>query len=302
MLDSHPQLAVANDTHFIPNAVVGTRPRFDLPLTPEIVERVQCFRTRAGKGFDRLGLGPDDLERAAASSQSYTEFVSELYSQLAVARGKALAGEKTPDYVRHLPLLHAFFPWAKVVHLIRDGRDVALALLDWAKDGKGPGRLKLWRENPLAAVTLWWEWQVESGRRDASQLGPAYREIRYEAVVLQPRETLHELMRFLDLPFDDDMLAYHVGRTRTKPGLPTNKAWLPPTPGVRDWRAQMSPRDVELVEALSGGLLSELGYERAFPSISPALRDEARGYREWWARKLARREARDRAGHALDHA
>ena len=54
----------------------------------------------------------------------------------------------------------------------------------------------------------------------------------------------------------------------------------------------MRPRDVELAEALTGDLLEELGYERAFPTISPALRAEAARYRDWWTRKLARREAR----------
>lgn len=292
MLDNHPQLAVANDTHFVPAALKGVTPRPGLPLTQEIVERVRHFRTRAGKGFDRLELPADALDRAAASAGTYPELVRALYSEFAELRGKPLAGEKTPDYVRHLLLLRALFPWAKVVHLIRDGRDVSLALLDWAQDGKGPGRLKLWHENPTAACALWWHWQVSAGRQDSGIFGSAYHEVRYETLVASPDETLRELADFLELPFDDRMLTYHLGRTRTKPGLPTNKAWLPPTPGVRDWRAQLPPHDVELVEALVGDLLDDLGYERAFPKISPFVRDQANGYREWWARKLARRRER----------
>src|SRR5262249_46258492 len=53
MLNSHPQLAVANDTHFIPAAIKGVTPRPDLPVTPEIVERVRRFRTGGGMGFHR---------------------------------------------------------------------------------------------------------------------------------------------------------------------------------------------------------------------------------------------------------
>ena len=57
--------------------------------------------------------------------------MSTLYSAFAELQGKPFAGEKTPDYVRCVPLLHALFPDAKVIHLVRDGRDVTLALIEW---------------------------------------------------------------------------------------------------------------------------------------------------------------------------
>src|SRR5262249_34323690 len=134
-------------------------------------------------------------------------------------------------------------------------------------------------------------WQVDTGKRDAPELGSAYYEVRFEALVSKPEETLREVVDFLEVPFDPQMLTYYLGRTRTKPGLDTNKAWLPPTPGVRDWHAQLSAHDVELVEALAGDLLSELAYERAFKKISPPLKAEAKHYRKRWARKVARRAA-----------
>ena len=296
MLDAHPHLAVSNDTHFIPAAIGRMTPHRDLPLTPEIVERVRRFRTRGGMGFHRLGLPEGALESAASEAATYSELVAELYVRLAHLHGKRFGGEKTPDYVRYLPLLNALFPWAKVVHLIRDGRDVTLALLDWAQEKKtgrlrGPARARLWQQSPLAACALWWNWQVGSGRRDAPALGDRYREVRYETLVAKPEETLRDLADFLELPFAPEMLSFHAGRTRTQPGLPTNKAWLPPTPGLRDWRTQMSAHDVELVEVLTGDLLSNLGYERAFRKPSRESRTEAKAYRKRWARKIARRES-----------
>src|SRR5438552_17501484 len=115
MLDCHPQLAVANDTHFIPAAIAGVTARADLPLTREMVERVRCFRTGGGYGFDRLGLPPGTLERAAHTAQTYPELVSSLYSAFAELQGKPLAGEETPDYTRCPSLLHALFPEAKLL-------------------------------------------------------------------------------------------------------------------------------------------------------------------------------------------
>lgn len=298
MLDNHPQLAVANETEFIAAAIKGIRPRRDLPLTAELVEHVREFRTRGGRGFDRLGLPEGALESAAAGARTYPELVEALYSQFAQRRAKEYAGEKTPDYVRHLSLLHTLFPRAKVVHVIRDARDVTLALLDWADDSRvgysrGPARFPLWRTSPVATSALWWSWQVECARRDAAALGANYTELRYETLVADPETTLRQLVAFLELQFDGQMLAYHLRReARPDDPRPGESAWLPVTARTRHWRTQMSPHDVELIEALVGPLLNDLDYERGFRKISQPVKTEAKAYRKRWAKKLARREAR----------
>jgi len=87
------------------------------------------------------GFGPHDQLLASkglyavsyrVQTATYREFVTALYDTFAHQNGKPLAGEKTPDYVRRLPLLHALFPWSRSVHIVRDGRNVALSLIDWA--------------------------------------------------------------------------------------------------------------------------------------------------------------------------
>jgi hypothetical protein len=209
--------------------------------------------------------------------------VSALYAEYGRRRGKPLAGEKTPDYVRRLPVLHALFPWARTVHIARDGRDVALSLLEWADEDKGPGKFALWRDEPVAVCALWWRWLVSTGRRDGRGLGPArYFEVRYEELVARPEQALRNVAAFLGVPFAPEMASYHEGKARPAPGRSAKSAWLPPTPGLRDWRAQMSGRDVELFEALAGDLLSSLGYERAAPAPTPGTAAVARACLRWW--------------------
>ena len=152
MLDHHPQLAVANDTHFIPKGVEKMIGGNDPPLTPEHIEKVLGYRR-----FHRLGLSEAIVLKAAAKARTYGEFVSALYSEFGKLCGKQIAGEKTPDYVRHLPFLHALFPWVKTIHIIRDGRDVALSTLEWAREDKGPAGLpsggkNRWRFVPSGGV------------------------------------------------------------------------------------------------------------------------------------------------------
>lgn len=288
MLDHHPRLAVANDTHFIPRVIEGTPPGVDPPLTPELVERVRSYHR-----FDRLGLNGRAVAAAAAAAATYSEFVGRLYGHFARHHHKPLAGEKTPDYVRRLLQLHGLFPWVRTAHIIRDGRNVALSTQDWARPTKGPGRLALWREQPVAVCALWWKWQVEAGRRDGAVLGPDhYREVRYEELVSNSEKLLRDLCRFFGLSFAGHMLRYHEGKTRSGSHLSAKKAWLPPTPGLRDWRTQMPEGDVALFEAIAGDLLEELGYPLSGRTLSPSVEAEARRCQRWWDEHRQRRRSK----------
>jgi aminoglycoside phosphotransferase (APT) family kinase protein len=287
MLNHHPLLAVANDSHFIPLAIADTAIGTDPNLTLQQVDWVRSYHR-----FHRLGLSEAAVDAAAEKSQTYGEFVSALYNEYSQVHGKQLAGEKTPDYVRHLPRLHALFPWVKSIHIIRDGRDVALSTLEWANEVKGPGKYRLWLEEPTAVCAMWWRWQVSCGRRDGAFLSSdAYTEIRYEDLVSDPQVVLQRLAVFLEIPFSEDMLNFYQGKRRYETGLSAKKAWLPPTPGLRDWRTQMTDRDIELFEALAGDLLSDLGYERRVTSFSREIIILANRYRKQWELESGQREA-----------
>lgn len=278
MLDAHPLLAVANDSHFIPRAVADLPVDADPDLTPELVEWVRSYRR-----FYRLDLADAAVDEAAAGATTYSEFVAALYTEYARLRGKRLAGEKTPDYVRSLPRLHHLFPSARVVHIIRDGRDVTLSTLGWAKDGKGPSKMDLWDEEPVAVCALWWRSQVKTGGADGRRLASdSYHEVRYEKLVAEPEEQLRMLAQFLDLPDAPEMAAYHVGKTKNNPKLSAKSAWLPPTGGLRDWRSSMSVRDRALFEALAGDLLEKLGYQRSIDTVPADVAETAERCRAWW--------------------
>lgn len=297
MLDAHPDLAVANDTHFIPRAVhsvVGGSAAE--ACSPARKDRLVRW-TRDYHRFPRLGLDAEAVERSDAASRTYPQFVSALYAELAQQRGKPLAGEKTPDYVRYLPLLHRLFPRTRTVHIIRDGRDVALSLLEWATPKKGPGRLSLWRREPVGVCALWWRSQVEGQRHGPELPTGSYLEVKYERLVASSREILERISEFLGLRFADEMLAFHRGKLRRAPGLSAKKAWLPPTPGLRDWRAQLDPRSIELFEELAGDRLVANGYPLASRGASPEVRRAADDCRRWWREHFpARRSAATEVG------
>ena len=128
MVDAHPQIAITPETHWIPELFKRrTGLSADGRVTGELIAAL-----RAHPKFPRLGVDPEQLERLLAMEGPlpYARFVTALFDLYGRQRGKALAGDKTPGYVRDIDTLHALWPRARFVHIIRDGRDVCLSALN----------------------------------------------------------------------------------------------------------------------------------------------------------------------------
>ena len=279
MLDNHPQLTVANDTHFITRAAKHALKENPQPaMTPELLESVLSYRRT-----HRMGLQDDAVIAAAERSDTYAAFVSRLYTLRGNMKTKPLSGEKTPDYCRQMPALHALFPDTRFVHIIRDGRNTTLSTLSWASAEKGPGKWSLWHQDPLATCALWWRWQVGTGQKEGRALGAShYLQLRYEDLVANPVSELTSIARFLDLPYSDDMANYHAGKTRKESGLSAKAAWLPPVQGLRDWREHMSSEDIRVFEGIAGDLLCDIGYPCQGDAGDEAVAARVQYALQWW--------------------
>lgn len=286
MLNSHPEVAVANDSHFVPRALELTDKSLTakaesgdvIPLSDMLIEKVRNYHR-----FYRLGISDEDFATASLNARTYQQLVSELYSQFACNHGKRLAGEKTPDYVRRLRLLHGLFPNSKLIHLVRDGRNVALSLLNWAKPNKGPGRIEWWNRYPIAVCALWWRWLVMEGRDQARAITAAsVAEVKYESLTNNPGDSMELLCEFLNLDFSPKMLDYHRGKSKEQGSGSAKSAWLAPQTGLRDWRRDMEPLQVEVFEALAFDALEEYGYELSGKSSSTKAHNIARKSLAWW--------------------
>jgi sulfotransferase family protein len=261
MGDAHPELAIVREQHWLPRYW-----EWRIGITPEgIVTGDLLDMLLADRRFPNLEL---PVKRVAdlvenGPPKHYARFVTEVFDLHGEIKGKRLVGEKTPRYVRHLPTLHELWPHARVVHLIRDGRDVALSVLEWSRAERNVGRFPTWDEDPVTTAALYWEWSVRLGREAGALIAPdRYYELRYEVLVADPERECRRLCDFLALAYDPAMLRFHEGRTRSKPGLSAKKAWRPITAGLRNWREQMAPGDVARFETAAGELLDELGYTR----------------------------------------
>ena len=284
MCDAHPALTVPPESHFIVSLAPRGRGAAARPLD------VAGFldRLSASERFALWGLDRDQVAVAleSAAPLSYPAAVRAIFQLWAAAQGKERYADKTPGYVLHIPTLARLFPEAVFIHLIRDGRDVAASFLElgWA--------------DRIEEAALHWRLRVRRGQRAGRAL-PAgrYHELRYEDLVADPASRLRDLCSAIEVPYSTAMLdptdrAGDVIRTTRHPAYHQRLA-VPPTPGLRNWRVELSELDVARFELLAGATLTELGYERAGARPSAAMRREVAGrWVRWQLHRVRRRAGR----------
>jgi hypothetical protein len=222
-----------------------------------------------------------DPQRALGQlpERTYASVLDAIFSQLAHYRGMARWGDKTPAYYQHLPDLRRLFPDAQFVHVVRDGRDVALSI---ERTDFGPKN--------AARVAEAWSAAVQTIRRFADGLSPAeFLEVRYEDLTACPAEQMQRLADFLGIADEEGRLREHLA-TRVAADLRGEN--------FGKWRRELRLREVERFEALAGQTLVDCGYDLEFEG---AARPVSAGERLYW-RVHDRAVRLTRAGHWADSA
>ena len=248
MLDAHPALAIPPETHFIPGMVKQCAASSNAPDC--FIERLTSYIT-----FPDFHINIDSLTQRIKSLKPFT--VSEgfrvFYTLYAENLGKSRWGDKTPGYFAHMKHIQKLFPEVHFIHMIRDGRDVALSILNLSF---GP--------NSIEEAARWWVMRMKRARGQATHV-QHYMEVRYEDLVLDSESKLKQICSFIDLKWDSSMLQYYeranerlkedeyeIHRFTTRP---------PQASRVQRWKQEMALFDRRLFESIAGELLKDLGYE-----------------------------------------
>jgi len=254
ILDRSLGIAIPDESFFIP-----------------VLARRHGGRIRAARFLDDLrrlptlaawGLGADDIAPRVRDGMDVGSAIAAIFEAYAERAGKPRWGDKTPMYMRHLPLLERLFPTSQYVHLIRDGRDAATSFLQmptgtytrtWAHPKSAAAFACLWRTEVSAARAL--------GRRAG---GERYHEVRYEDLVADPERIVRDICAFARLPYEQAMLEY-AGSVDVSAKPHQQRLRSSPTAGVRDWRRELPEHEARAFELVAGDLLGELDY----PLLSP---------------------------------
>lgn len=216
-------------------------------------------------GFVDLGeVAPVKAAVAELAALPPEEAASRLRRTLAVSRRVGLVGsvrpvEQTPEMAFLVRAIPRAFPQARVVHMVRDGRDVACSLLDkpWLRreqsetdDAGVPygAHARFWVEPERRA-----EFEAAGDARRAAWVWRSYLaaaregdvlELRYEDVATDPARVGAELARHLDAPAEP--LVSALGRAHAG--------------SVGRYRTDLTAEQLADVEDEAGSLLRELGY------------------------------------------
>lgn len=192
--------------------------------------------------------------------RSPAAFLDALYSLYAQQYGAVRWGDKTPIYTSYIDLIHEIFPRARFIHIIRDGRDVALSMLDkW-------GDKEFHVDTYYAART--WVRRIRQAQASGGWLGKGhYLELKYEELVSDPEASLLLVCEFLDEPFSEEMAAHHrMAREMIAAGDFHDPVRSPPNKSrISRWKGEIADRDLRLFQRVAGDLIAELGYEQVDP-------------------------------------
>ena len=213
-----------------------------------------------------LGLDVDGLMEAA-TEQSFKGLYEAIHIVNAKSKGKVRWGEKSPRDCYWIDDIIHDFPDAQILHLTRDGRDMAIDICQ--SEEMLPNNLyaaaNIWRENNTAVIN-----SAKNLNKDN------YYRIRYEDLCSDPEAALKKLCDFIGEDYDNAMLAHNETDStkqwsskanHVKTGRPIN------TDYCEMYKTRLPENDIRTLDAFIGDLLKEFGYpvSPSPQSISPKL-------------------------------
>ncbi|MEE9361260.1 MAG: sulfotransferase [Cellulophaga sp.] len=253
MLNAHPKIAIIPEIHFVSQYIMK-RP------FAKLSEAIKM--TSNDPRFARLNLTIDDVmkpffkDNKSFSMDILYKRILQLYAS---KQGVRIIGDKAPKNIECLPILHRIFKNPKIIHLIRDPRDVYLSRkkADWSKSRKDILQLLAYRS------------QYSLGRRFGPRLfGKNYLEIHYEKLINKPNIELNRICKLLAVTFDKRMLNFSASARELV--FEDEIAWKKEALGpllknnMNKWKLELNPRKIRFIEAACSPTFDGGFYKRRY--------------------------------------
>jgi hypothetical protein len=250
--------------------------------SPEIEEWLTRKSNRWNHGRD---LSPLVLRAAA-------DFIME---RDAARQGKRIVGDKSPSSVIHGQVVRDMFsvyPDAKVVNIVRDGRDVLVSerfrnfveesrfltaedkriIADLRADPApfSDGRRSIFTETFIRNIASRWVDDLTETDAEARRLyGQNYHTLRYEDLLARPFEEMTRLWRFLGVDADPSLESVIRAEMDSNPDEEWQErrnqdiASFLPKGQAGNWQRLFTERDKSLFKTIAGEMLVKWGYEKS---------------------------------------
>ena len=273
----HPEVHCNYQAHFFTRQPLLK----SLVDTPEAEEWLRRKSNRWNQGRDLSSL----VLRAAA------DFIME---REAAGEGKRIVGDKSPSSTIHgqaVRDLHAVYPDAKLVYIVRDGRDVLISerfrnLVEESKFLKAEdkriiedlrkdqaqftnGTHSIFTESVIRRVANGWVKNVQETEGEGRRLfGEHYISLRYEDLLARPFDEMKNLWAFLGVQADLSLEKAITDEMSTNP----DEEWQAkrnediasflPKGQAGNWQRLFTARDKSIFKEVAGEMLIKWNYER----------------------------------------
>jgi sulfotransferase family protein len=250
MLNRHPDIAICRETVFF-HYVYRRRRTFgslrELRNRRRLVQEYLSTQRIQVMQMDSQALEATLLREGT----SYPAFFAALLRFYAKVHAKRRCGEKTPRHALFTETLCQWYPGARIIHLLRDPRDVVASLvrMPWA-DHNALGNARLWLRCNLAA--------------HRSRHRPQYMVVRYEDLVTNPERELSRVCAFVGEEYSPAMLAPNPDGACVAPWYQRAEAPLT-AERMGSWRERLTVDEASLVEWFVGRHMQTFGYQAVSP-------------------------------------
>jgi hypothetical protein len=254
LLGAHPNIAIPYESHLY-DAVfpfVGRTAELEgeRPSTRLLSEILRTEHIKMWRPQPSLAQTMEAITRPG-----FHGIVEALLRAWAQGQGKARWGEKTPQHTLHWRTILEGFPDLQAIHLVRDGRDVALS---YKAVFFGPKHVY-----PLAG--RWIRYLKAAAGARAALGDDGFLTVRYEDLVGEPESELRRICDFVGEQFTPAMLTFYREDVAARADRHNAENLRSPilSHNVGKWRTQMTARELRIFEALAGDALEQYGYPRA---------------------------------------
>lgn len=219
----------------------------------------------SSRQYHRTGLEKEYVvNQIIRRSDNYYELLGSLMETIARRQGKRRWAEKSPNNVYYINKLAQFFPTARFIHVIRDGRAVAVSQrrIGWGERYTSDRRRQLmWTSNI-------WKDMVTAGIQ-GRRLEERYLEIKYEELVQSLPTVIDRIANFVDCCLEmDDLRDSEIGSLKK-----ANSSYADSSVGVSGrytnrWKATVSQDEYDLLNWNLHEVLAAFGYKVTGPSGS----------------------------------
>lgn len=291
-LSAHPEVACRSEGSFFGRGYdreeipVYRQPVSSLTRALAVSEELRTWHGLSWNGWS------DGYERDLLSLSRLA--VDYFLSKEVTRTGKRIVGDKSPQHTACLEEIHEIYPDARIVHIVRDGRDVAVSAIHhwWRlaldredgvfeltreeldtrdayladRSGFEAGGRSIFTEERLRQLARRWAQRVGSAHRAGPALfGERYVEVAYEDLVLDPRPTLGKVLDALgarseDAPLERCIEAGSFRRAAKRPPGEEDAGSFFRKGVAGDWTTRFTQRDRDIYEDVAGDTLAELGY------------------------------------------